>query len=158
MTTTPLTAKGAQRLRAELYQLEHTERAKATEAVVAARAHGDMGENPEYNAAKEEQTLVESRIAHLKARLAEARVIDTTKLQNDGHVRFGSIATVCDLDTGATFTYQVVGEDESDINAGLISVEAPLAREMLGKAETDLAVVNTPGGTKRYEIVSVQGG
>ncbi|MGA7802719.1 MAG: transcription elongation factor GreA [Gammaproteobacteria bacterium] len=154
--TTPLTAKGAQRLREELYQLEHTQRASATEAVVSARAHGDMGENPEYNAAKEQQTLVENRIAHLKARLAKARIIDTALLHNDGHVRFGSIATVCDLDSGETFTYQLVGEDESDITAGRISVEAPLARGMLGKAEADLAVVDTPGGTKHYEILSVR--
>lgn len=145
-----MTPAGAQKLREELHRLKE-ERPKISREIGIAREHGDLSENAEYHAAKERQGLVEARLKDIEDKLARAEVIDPTKLSGD-RVRFGATVTLTNLDSDEESTYQIVGADEADINQGLISVSAPLARALIGKSIGDEVVVQLPAGTRRYEI------
>lgn len=149
----PMTPAGAQKLREELARLKE-ERPKISREIGIARDHGDLSENAEYHAAKERQGLCEARIKDIEDKLARAEIIDPSKLSGD-RVRFGAIVVVTNLDTDEETTFQIVGADEADINQGLISVSAPLARALIGKSIGDEVVVNLPAGTRRYEIGSI---
>ena len=146
----PMTPAGAQKLREELARLKE-ERPKISREIGIAREHGDLSENAEYHAAKERQGLVEARLKDIEDKLARAEVIDPTKLSGD-RVRFGATVTLTNLDSDEESTYQIVGADEADINQGLISISAPLARALIGKNIGDEVVVQLPAGTRRYEI------
>jgi transcription elongation factor GreA len=148
-----MTPTGALKLREELVRLKE-ERPKISREIGVAREHGDLSENAEYHAAKERQGLVEARIKDIEDKLARAEVIDPTRLSGD-RVRFGATVTLTNLDTDEETTYQIVGADEADINHGLISVSAPLARAMIGRSTGDEIVVNLPAGTRRYEIGTI---
>ncbi|HEY2405476.1 MAG TPA: transcription elongation factor GreA [Polyangiaceae bacterium] len=152
--TVPMTPQGAQRLREELVRLKE-ERPKISREIGVAREHGDLSENAEYHAAKERQGLVEARIKDIEDKLSRAEVIDHTKLSGD-RVRFGATVMLTNLDTDEESTYQIVGADEADINQGTISVSAPLSRALIGKSTGDEVVVRLPGGTRRYEIASIE--
>ena len=152
----PITARGAEKLREELEQLKKVDRPKVIAAIAEARAHGDLKENAEYHAAREQQSFIEGRIADINGKLGNAQIIDVTKLDAQGKVVFGATVILADEETGDEITYQIVGEDEADINAGLISVTSPIARALIGKIEGDIAEVQAPGGVKSYEIVEVQ--
>ncbi|HLT78181.1 MAG TPA: transcription elongation factor GreA [Ferrovibrio sp.] len=154
MQKIPMTETGYQRLEAELKNLKTVERPSVIRAISEAREHGDLSENAEYHAAKERQGWIESRILELEDKLRRAEVIDVSKLSGD-KVMFGATVVLADEDTDEKSTYQIVGADEADIKAGLLSITAPLARALVGKAEGDSVEVSTPGGTKAYEIVSV---
>lgn len=156
MDKTPLTERGAELLRAELKQLKSVERPKVVDAIATARAHGDLKENAEYHAAKEQQGLMEARIRDIEAKLSNSQIIDVTRLPQTGRVVFGSTVHVVDLEENRTSKYQIVGEDEADIKAGLMSVSSPIARALIGKEEGDMVEVATPGGTRSYEIVEVE--
>jgi transcription elongation factor GreA len=149
----PMTPAGAQKLKDELLRLKE-ERPKISREIGIAREHGDLSENAEYHAAKERQGLVEARIKDIEDKLARAEVIDPSKLQGD-RVRFGARVLLTNLDTDEETTYQIVGADEADINQGLISISAPLARALIGKSLGDEVVVQLPAGTRRYEIGSI---
>ncbi|MGH8501721.1 MAG: transcription elongation factor GreA [Gammaproteobacteria bacterium] len=155
MSKVPLTVQGAEKLRAELRRLK-AKRPQIIDAIAAAREHGDLKENAEYHAAREQQGFVEARIRDLEFKLANAEVIDVTALNADGRVVFGATVDLADADTGDEVTYRIVGNDEADIRAGLISVSSPVARALIGKQEGDTAVVRTPGGEREYEIVEVR--
>jgi transcription elongation factor GreA len=150
----PMTPGGAQKLRDELARLKE-ERPRISREIGVAREHGDLSENAEYHAAKERQGLVEARIKDIEDKLARAEVIDPAKLTGD-RVRFGAKVTLTNLDTDEETTYTIVGADEADINQGLISVSAPLARALIGKTLGDEVVVNLPAGKRRYEIGGVE--
>ncbi len=152
----PLTLRGAEKLREELTHLKSVMRPKIIEAIAEARAHGDLKENAEYHAAREQQSFTEGRIKEIEAKLSNAQVIDIAALNPGGKVVFGATIELEDADSGDTVTYQIVGDDEADIKAGLISISSPIARALIGKREGDVAVVNAPGGTREYEICSVQ--
>jgi transcription elongation factor GreA len=149
-----MTPGGAQKLRDELSRLKE-ERPKISRAIGVAREHGDLKENAEYHAAKEQQGLVEARIKDIEDKLSRAEVIDPTKLSGD-RVRFGATVMLLNLDTDEENTYQIVGADEADLKNGTISVSAPLSRALIGKSTGDEVVVNLPGGTRRYEIGSIE--
>ena len=149
----PMTPGGAQKLKDELVRLKE-ERPKISREIGIAREHGDLSENAEYHAAKERQGLVEARIKDIEDKLSRAEVIDPTKLSGD-RVRFGATVLLTNLDTDDESTYQIVGADEADINQGLISISAPLARALIGKSIGDEVVVQLPAGTRRYEIGSI---
>lgn len=153
MEKVPMTPAGAEKMKSELGRLKE-ERPKISREIGVAREHGDLSENAEYHAAKERQGMVEARIKDLEDKLSRAEVIDPTKLTGD-RVRFGATVTVTNLDTDEEATYQIVGADEADINAGTISVSAPLARALIGKSPGDAVTVNLPGGTRNYEIADV---
>ncbi|HEX3774568.1 MAG TPA: transcription elongation factor GreA [Polyangiaceae bacterium] len=150
----PMTPGGAQKLRDELARLKE-ERPKISREIGIAREHGDLKENAEYHAAKERQGLVEARIKDIEDKLARAEIIDPAKLSGD-RVRFGATVLVLNLDTEEESTYQIVGADEADLKNGTISISAPLARALIGKSVGDELVVNLPGGTRRYEIGSIE--
>lgn len=154
MQKIPMTATGYQRLEAELKNLKTVERPSVIRAISEAREHGDLSENAEYHAAKERQGWIESRILELEDKLRRAEVIDVSKLSGD-KVMFGATVVLADEDTDEESTYQIVGADEADIKAGLLSITAPLARALVGKAEGESVEVATPSGAKAYEIVSV---
>lgn len=156
MQRTPLTLKGAERLREELAHLKKVVRPKIITAIAEARAHGDLKENAEYHAAREQQSFTEGRIRHLESELSGAQVIDITKLNPGGKVVFGATVTLYDTDKDSEITYQVVGDLESDIKANRIAITSPIARAMIGKQEGDEIVVNAPGGELVYEIISVE--
>jgi transcription elongation factor GreA len=156
MSKTPLTARGADLLREELKQLKSVERPKVVEAIATARAHGDLKENAEYHAAKDQQGLMEARIRDIEGKLSNAQVIDVTRLTPSGRVVFGATINVIDVTGGSEATYQIVGEDEADIKAGLMSVSSPIARALIGKQEGDTVEVATPSGARIYEIVEVR--
>jgi transcription elongation factor GreA len=151
-----MTLRGAERLRQELKQLKSEARPNVIKAIAEARSHGDLSENAEYHAAREQQSFIEGRINDLENRLSNAEVIDVTKLNANGRVVFGSTVEVEDEDSGAKLTYQLVGDDEADIKHGLLSVSSPIARALIGKSEGDVVDVTAPGGTRSYEIVSVR--
>jgi transcription elongation factor GreA len=151
-----LTARGAEQLRAELKQLKQVERPKVVEAIATARAHGDLKENAEYHAAKDQQGLMEARIRDIEAKLAHAQIIDVTQLSPTGRVVFGATVNLVDVEDGSEMRYQIVGEDEADIKSGLLSVSSPMARAMISKQEGDVVAVATPSGTRSYEIAEVQ--
>jgi transcription elongation factor GreA len=154
MTKVPLTARGAERLREELRTLK-LERPRISEAIGAARAHGDLRENAEYHAAKEQQGLVEARIRDIEGKLGNAQVIDVTKLAPSGRVVFGATVQLVDVDDGSEARYQIVGEDEADIKNGLLSIGSPIARALISKQAGDTVEVATPRGKRAYEIVAV---
>ena len=150
----PMTPSGAQKLRDELVRLKE-ERPKISREIGIAREHGDLKENAEYHAAKERQGLVEARIKDIEDKLSRAEVIDPAKLSGD-KVRFGAIVLLTNLDTDEESTYQIVGADEADLKNGTISVSAPIARALIGKSTGDEVVVVLPGGTRRFEIGSIE--
>lgn len=152
----PMTVKGAEALQEELKRLKSVERPRIIEAIATARAHGDLKENAEYHAAREEQSFNEGRIQELEAKLANAQIVDVSKLVNEGKVVFGSTVKVCHLSTEAELIYQIVGEDEADIKANKISYSSPIGRALIGKEIDDTVAVNTPGGMVEYEIIEVE--
>lgn len=155
MNKIPLTVTGAQKLRDELEELKLVVRPSIIKAIAEAREHGDLKENAEYHAAREQQSFTEGRIAEIESKLSNAQVIDVTKLDANGKVVFGSTVEIEDLESGKVVTYQIVGEDEADIKAGRISVGSPIARALIGKEMEDVVVVKAPGGEIEYEILAV---
>jgi transcription elongation factor GreA len=151
-----MTLRGAERLRAELRTLKSESRPNIIKAIAEARAHGDLSENAEYHAAREQQSFIEGRINEIEHRLSNAEIIDVTKLTAAGRVVFGCTIALEDQDGAIKVTYQLVGDDEADIKQGLLSVSSPIARALIGKSEGDVVDVTTPGGTRTYEIVSVR--
>ena len=156
MTRVPITARGSERLRSELHGLKTVERPRIIREIADARAHGDLRENAEYHAAREQQGFIEGRIAEIEDKLSSADVIDPRELNAGGKVVFGATVELANVDSGEEVEYQIVGEIEADIKAGLISVTSPIARALIGKREGDEAVVRAPGGDKSYEILSVR--
>ncbi|MGA9851645.1 MAG: transcription elongation factor GreA [Gammaproteobacteria bacterium] len=156
MAKVPLTVRGAERLREELKRLKSEDRPRIIKAIAEARAHGDLSENAEYHAAREQQSFAEGRILELESKLANAEIIDVTKIHANGKVVFGSTVVLADEETGGESTYQIVGEDEADIKAGRVSVNSPMARALIGKQEGDMAVVKTPAGERQLEVVGVR--
>ena len=156
MSTIPITLRGAEKLKAELHQLKTVDRPWVINAIAEARAQGDLSENAEYEAAKDRQGFIEGRIAEVEGKLSAAQIIDPTSLDASGRVVFGATVDLEDEDSGAKVTYQIVGEDEADIKLGLVNISSPIARSLIGKEEGDVAEVQAPGGTRRYEIVSVR--
>lgn len=155
MSRAPITAKGAARLRAELEELKSVKRPAIIEAIAEARAHGDLKENAEYHAAREQQGFIEGRIKQLEAELSHAQIIDVSKLDAGDKVVFGATVVVVDCETDEEKTYQIVGDLEADIKQGLIAISSPVARALIGKFEGDAITIDAPGGTREYEIVSV---
>ena len=156
MKRTPMTLRGAETLRAELKRLKSEVRPAIIKAIAEARGHGDLSENAEYHAAREQQGFIEGRIKEIEHKLASADVIDPTRVPNTGRVVFGASVELEDQADGARVTYQVVGEDEADIRAGRGSVTSPIARALVGKSEGEVVDVAAPGGTRSYEIVAVR--
>jgi transcription elongation factor GreA len=156
MSTIPLTKRGAELLRDELQRLKAVERPAVINAIAEARAQGDLSENAEYDAAKEKQGFIEGRIAEIESKLAAAQVIDPTQVDADGRIVFGATVELEDLESGNTVTYQIVGDDEADIDHGLISVSSPIARALIAKSEGDVASVQAPSGAREYEIIAVR--
>ncbi len=156
MIQVPLTARGAQQLRAELEQLKKVERPRIIAAIAEARAHGDLKENAEYHAAREQQGFVEGRIKEIEGKLSHARIIDVAKLPRDGKVVFGVTVDVLDVDKDEEHTFVIVGDDEADIRQGKISISSPIARGLIGKSEGEVAVVNVPGGRRELEVLDVR--
>ena len=155
MSRVPLTLRGVEQLRDELKRLRSVERPAIVKAIAEARAHGDISENAEYHAAKEQQSFLEGRIADIEHKLASAQVVDVTRLNAGGKVVFGATVRIVDED-GKESRYQIVGEDEADSKRGLISVNAPIARALIGKKEGDVVEVTAPGGTREVEILGVE--
>jgi transcription elongation factor GreA len=158
MKRTPMTLRGAETLRAELKRLKSEARPNIIKAIAEARGHGDLSENAEYHAAREQQGFIEGRISEIESKLANAEIIDPTKLPNTGKVVFGAVVELEDQDEGARVIYQIAGEDEADIRAGRISITSPIARALVGKSQGDVVDVAAPGGTRTYEIVAVRYG
>ncbi|MCF6258490.1 MAG: transcription elongation factor GreA [Gammaproteobacteria bacterium] len=152
----PLTAQGAEKLREELRELKNVVRPRIIAAIATAREHGDLKENAEYHAAREQQSFAEGRIADLNGKLSNAQIIDITEIKPTGKIIFGVTVGLVEEETGKEVTYQIVGEDEADIKIGKISVTSPIARALIGKQEGDIAEVQAPGGIKEYEILEVK--
>jgi len=155
MTKVPLTARGAEQLREELDRLKRVERPRIIEAIAEARAHGDLKENAEYHAAREQQGFVEGRINDIEGKLSNAQIIDVTTLSANGKVVFGATVKVLELDKDDELCYQIVGDDEADLKKGMISVSSPIARCLIGKSEGDVASLDAPGGIREFEILEV---
>ena len=155
MEKVPMTARGEQKLREELETLMKR-RPLISEAIAEARELGDLKENAEYHAAREEQGICEAQIRDIEYKLSVAQVIDVTKMENTGKVIFGTTVTLVDIDTDQESTYQIVGDDEAEIKAGKISVSSPIARGLIGKVEGDEVTISTPGGIKDYDIAKVE--
>mgnify|MGYP003385404836 FL=1 len=156
MNKTPLTLKGAQNLKNELDELKNVKRPRITEAIADARAHGDLKENAEYHAAREEQGLVEARVRDIESKLGNAQVIDVASLNANGKVVFGCTVELENIETEAMITYTIVGEDEADIKNNLISYASPFAKALIGKEEGDVAEVKAPAGITEYEVIAVR--
>ena len=156
MNRTPITLRGAETLRKELRTLKSEARPNVIKAIAEARAHGDLSENAEYHAAREQQGFIEGRIAELEGKLGSAEIIDVTQLAKSGKVVFGTTVDLEDEDSSTRVTYQIVGEDEADIKLGRISYASPIARALMGKNEGDAVEVVTPGGTRNYEVIAVR--
>lgn len=154
--TTPMTLEGERQLREELAELKHVARPNIVREIAAARGHGDLRENAEYHAAKEQQGFIEGRIREIEGKLADAQVIDVTRIGRTGRVVFGTTVTLEDCDSGETVRYQIVGEDEADLGVGKISFLSPIGRAMIGKSEEDAVVVTTPNGEREYVIDRVE--
>ncbi|EDN67034.1 Prokaryotic transcription elongation factor GreA [Beggiatoa sp. PS] len=152
----PMTTQGAQKLRDELHHLKTVERPKVIQAIAEARALGDLKENAEYHAAREQQSFIEGRIMELETKFASAEIIDITKINANGKVVFGATVNLMNVETEEEVTYQIVGDDEADIKAHLISISSPIARALIKKEEGEIAVVQAPGGKKEYEILEVK--
>lgn len=156
MNKVPMTVQGAERLRQELHELKTVKRPRVIQAIAEAREHGDLKENAEYHAAKEQQSFIEGRIAEIEHKLAGAQVIDPALIDGDGRVVFGATVEIEDVESGARRTWQIVGDDEADVRENKVSVSSPLARALIGKSEGDSAEVQAPGGSRHYEIVAVR--
>ena len=156
MTKTPLTVSGAEKLRNELHRLKTIDRPAVIAAIAEARAHGDLSENAEYDAAKERQGFIEGRIQEVEGKLSNAQIIDPKLLDADGRCVFGATVEIEDQDSGDLFTYQIVGEDEADIKAGKLSVASPMSRALIGKYAGDVAQVQAPGVVREFEILDVR--
>jgi len=156
MNKVPLTLKGAEKLREELKELKTVARPRIINAIAEARAHGDLKENAEYHAAREQQSFAEGRIKEIEGKLSNAQIIDVTQVNAGGKVIFGATVTLLNVANDEEVTYQIVGEDEADIQQNMISVSSPIARAMIGKEEGDEVAVKAPGGIIEYEIVTVQ--
>lgn len=156
MNKSPMTAEGAERLREELRVRKNQKRPEITAAIAEARAHGDLKENAEYHAAREQQSFNEGRIAEIEGKLSNAQIIDVSKLDAGGKVVFGATVDLANVDSGEEVSYKLVGEDEADIKAGMVSIGSPIARALIGKSEGDVAVVQAPGGDVEYEILEVR--
>ena len=154
--TTPMTLQGERQLRGELAELKNVARPNIVREIAAARGHGDLRENAEYHAAKEQQGFIEGRIREIEGKLADAQVIDVTRIGRTGRVVFGTTVTLLDCDSGETVRYQIVGEDEADLAVGKISFLSPIGRAMIGKSEEDAVVVTTPNGEREYVIDRVE--
>ena len=156
MDKTPMTARGAEALREELNELKSVARPNVIKAIAEAREHGDLKENAEYHAAREQQGFIEGRIQDIEGKLSNAQIIDPTKLNTGGKIVFGATVDLLDVTNDSEVTYQIVGEDESDIKLGRISITSPIARALIGKAIDDVAEVQAPGGVREYEILDVR--
>ncbi len=156
MSQYPMTARGAEMLREELNELKSVVRPRIIEAIAEAREHGDLKENAEYHAAREQQSFCEGRIQDIEGKLSNAQIIDVTKMPNNGKVIFGTTVTIINLDTDEETTYRIVGDDEADIKNNLISVNSPIARGLIGKELDDVVNVQTPAGVVEYEISEVE--
>ncbi|MGH8299570.1 MAG: transcription elongation factor GreA [Steroidobacteraceae bacterium] len=156
MKRTPMTLRGAEALRVELKRLKTEARPNVIKAIAEARGHGDLSENAEYHAAREQQGFIEGRIKEIETKLSNAEVIDPSKLTNTGKVVFGAMVELVDQDDGSRVVYQVAGEDEADIRAGRISISSPIARALVGKSQGEVVDVSAPGGIRSYEIVTVR--
>ena len=152
----PMTLRGAQRLREELEELKSVKRPAVIEAISEARAHGDLKENAEYHAAREQQSFIEGRIKQLEGELSHADLIDVAKLKAGDKVVFGATVVIADTETDEEKRYQIVGDLEADIKQGLIAISSPVARAMIGKHEGDSISIDAPGGTREYDIISVE--
>jgi len=152
----PITARGAELLREELRRLKTVDRPRVIQAIAEARGHGDLKENAEYQAAKEQQGFIEGRIQEIESRLANCEIIEVSRLKNTGRVVFGATVSLIDESDGREVSYRIVGEDEADIAAGSISITSPIARALIGHNEGDVAVVAAPGGERSYEILKVE--
>ena len=151
----PITLRGAVMLREELHRLKTADRPAVIAAIAEARSHGDLSENAEYDAAKERQGFIEGRIKEVEGKLGNAQIIDPASVDADGRVVFGATVELEDMDSGGVVTYQIVGDDEADIKVAKISLNSPVARALIGKFEGDVVEVQTPGGTREYEILDV---
>ncbi len=156
MSQDPITVRGAKKLQDELFQLKSVDRPKVIENIAIAREHGDLKENAEYHAAREQQGFIEGRIKDIEGKLGNAVIIDVTTVNANGKVVFGATVDVADEETGDELTYQIVGEDEADIKQNMISIGSPIARALIGKVEGDVAEVKTPGGLRSLEIVAIR--
>ncbi|WP_111640979.1 transcription elongation factor GreA [Marinimicrobium alkaliphilum] len=152
----PMTVDGAQKLREELEQLKKVDRPRISQAIADAREHGDLKENAEYHAAREQQSFCEGRIQEIEGKLGNAQIIDVKKIPHSGKVIFGTTVTIINCDTDEQVTYQIVGDDEANVKANKISVNSPIARALIGKEEGDVTVVRAPGGEIEYEIDKVE--
>lgn len=155
MSSVPMTVTGKKKLEDELKQLKYTERPKVIEAIAEARSHGDLSENAEYDAAREKQGFIEGRIKDLEDKIARAQVVDPSQVRTDKIV-FGATVKIKDLETDEDKTYQIVGVDESDVKEGKLSIESPIARQLLNKKEGDVVTIRVPKGEFEYEIVSIR--
>ena len=156
MKRMPLTLKGAERLRSELKRLKSEDRPRVIQAIAEARSHGDLSENAEYHAAREQQSFIEGRIKDIEGHLGNCEVIDVTRMPASSKVVFGATVDLSDQDDGSSVMYQIVGDPEADIKSGLISVSSPIARALVGKSAGDIVDVVAPNGTRSYEIVAVR--
>jgi transcription elongation factor GreA len=156
MSKVPLTVRGAENLRAELTRLKQVARPKVIQAIAEARAHGDLKENAEYHAAREQQGFIEGRIKDIESKLSHAQIIDVKSINADGRVIFGATVDVYEEEEDAEHTFQIVGDDEADIKQGLISVSSPMARALIGKSVGDETAVQTPNGLRHMEILAVR--
>ena len=156
MNTIPITKFGAELLKDELHRLKHVERPAVIVSISEARAQGDLSENAEYDAAKEKQGFIEGRIKELETMLSGAQIIDPATLEVDGRIVFGATLDLEDLEDGTKFTYQIVGDDEADIELNKISISSPIARALIGKEEGDVVAVQAPGGNRQVEILAVR--
>lgn len=156
MSKVPLTKRGEEKLRSELQELKSVKRPSVIKAIAEARAHGDLKENAEYAAAREQQSFIEGRIKDIEGKLSNAQIIDVAALPASGRVVFGATVELSDEDSGKQITYQIVGEDEADIKANLISITSPIARALIGKEEGDTVEFKAPGGVRNYEILAVR--
>ena len=156
MKKVPMTIKGAEQLKAELLRLRSVDRPKVIQAIAEARAHGDLSENAEYEAAKERQSFIEGRIAEVESKLSHAQIIDPATIDADGRCVFGATIEMEDMDSGGVTIYQIVGDDEADIKGGKISVGSPIARALIGKSAGDVAEVMAPGGLRSCEVLDVK--
>ena len=156
MEKEPITVSGLQNLKEELEDLKNVQRPKIVEAIAEARSHGDLKENAEYHAAKEQQALIESRVITINDLIARANIIDVTKIENNGKVIFGSTVKVKDLETDKIISYRLVGQEEADIKKNLIFFKSPIGKSLIGKNKGDMVIVNTPSGEKNLEILDVE--
>ena len=156
MDKEPVTINGLQNLKTELEDLKNVQRPKIVEAIAEARSHGDLKENAEYHAAKEQQALIESRVIAINDLIARANVIDVTKIENNGKVIFGATVKLQDLEANKKITYKLVGQDEADINKNLIFFKSPIGKALIGKHKNEMVTVSTPSGEKNFEILEVE--